>query len=469
MKKLISVLLCIAVTSVIFCSTVLADSDINVVVNGESIDFTGDQEPVIQNGRTLVPFRAVFEKMGAEVSWFDDIKLCEATYGSITVSIAIGDDKVMIGEGNVIETDVPAQIINGRTMVPLRVLSESIGAEVSWDGETKTVSVTTPEPVDEIPASLEYDMIEAVFGGGSVTVENSDIKNVRITYSYPKITTEYTTVDKMNDSIEESVKAFISGMAEYYAGKGEDADIEAGCHVAYNDSGLFSIEMYNGENVLYGKTFATVAGSELTSLDGVVQYSNDAVMDYGKERLAEITDEKGNIEFYVAEGGIVFYYDNTDNYEEGIASVLVTYDELDDHFMSDDGESFEYEKAMYSNNAAKDDGTVYITADIEYPVFKGSQDFIEGLNTQFYNSAKRAADSFVNSYKEDAENAYDTATEHLFEPPYNFYGGVEVTDNGDGTVTVKTSYYEVKYGEDEADTYDDTVTVDMNTGMAAME
>lgn len=459
MKKLVSVFLCLALTSGVFSSMVWADSDIKVVVNGESIDFTGDQEPVIQNGRTLVPFRAVFEKMGAEVSWFDDIKLCEATYGSITVSIAIGDDKVTIGEGNVIETDVPAQIINGRTMVPLRVLSESIGAEVSWDGETKTVTVTTPEPAGEIPASLEYDMTEETLEDGSVT----------IVYSYPKITTEYTTTDKMNDSIKESVKAFISGMAEYYAGKGEDADIEADCHVAYNDSGLFSIEIYNGENVLYGKTFATVAGSELTSLDGVVQYGNDAVMDYGKERLAEITDEKGNIEFYAADGGIVFYYDNTDNYEEGIASVLVTYDELDEHFMSDDGESFEYEKAMYSNNAAKDDGTVYITADIEYPVFKGSQDFIEGLNTQFYNSAKKAADSFVNSYKEEAENAYDTATEHLFEPPYNFYGGVEVTDNGDGTVTVKTSYYEVKYGEDEADTYDDTVTIDMSTGMAAME
>ena len=461
MKKLISVILCIAVTSVTFCSTVLADSDIKVVVNGENIDFTGDQEPVIQKGRTLVPFRAVFEKMGAEVNWFEDIKLCEATYGSITVSIAIGDDKVTIGEGNVIETYVPAQIINGRTMVPLRVLSESIGADVSWDGETKTVSVTTPEPAGEIPASLEYDMTEE-------TYEDED-GNVTIVYTYPKITTEYTTRDKMNTSIEESVKTFISQAAEYYISKSEDVNIEIGCHAAYNDSGLFSIEMYNGENVLYGKTFATVAGSELTSLDGVVQYGNDAVMDYGKERLAEITDANGNVEFYVAEGGIVFYYDKADNYEEGLASVLVTYDELDDHFMADDGESFEYEKAMYSNNAAKDDGTVYITADIEYPVFKGSQDFIESLNTQFYNSAKMAADSFVNSYKEDAENAYDTATEHLFEPPYNFYGGVEVTDNGDGTVTVKTSYYEVKYGEDEADTYDDTVTIDMSTGMAAME
>ena len=335
MKKLISVILCIAVTSVTFCSTVLADSDIKVVVNGENIDFTGDQEPVIQKGRTLVPFRAVFEKMGAEVNWFEDIKLCEATYGSITVSIAIGDDKVTIGEGNVIETDVPAQIINGRTMVPLRVLSESIGADVSWNGETKTVSVTTPEPAGEIPASLEYDMTEAVFGGGRVTRENSDIKNVGITYSYPKITTEYTTVDKMNDSIEESIKAFISGIAEYYMGKDEDVDIEVDCRVAYNDSGLFSIEMYNGENVLYGKTFATVAGSELTSLDGVVQYGNDAVMDYGKERLAGITDANGNIGFYVAEGGIVFYYDKADNYEEGLVSVLVTYDELDGYFMSD--------------------------------------------------------------------------------------------------------------------------------------
>ena len=457
MKKLISMLLCLAVTSVIFCSAVWADSGINVVVNGESIDFTGDQEPVIQNGRTLVPFRAVFEKMGADVKWFEDIKLCEATYGSITVGIAIGDDKVTIGEGNVIETDVPAQIINGRTMVPLRVLSESIGAEVSWDGETKTVSVTTSEPAGEIPASLEYDMIKETY--------EDDAGNITIAYNYPKITTKYTSTDKMNSSIEENIKTFISKVAEYYISKSEDVNVEIGCYVVYNNSGLFSIEMYNGENVLYGKTFATVAGSELTSLDGVVQYGNETVMDYGKERLAEITGDNGNIVFYVVEGGIVFYYDNTDNYEEGIASVLVTYVELDDHFMAEGVGSIEYEKEMYSNNGAKDDGTVYITADIEYPVFKGSQDFIESLNTQFYNSAKKAADSFVNSYKEDAENAYDTATEHLFEPPYNFYGIVEVTDNGNNTVTVTTSYYEVRYGQDEAVTYDDTVTVYMNTGV----
>lgn len=455
MKKLFSVFLCLAVSISMF-SRVWADSDINVVVNGEYIDFTGEQEPVIQNGRTLVPFRAVFEKMGAEVEWFEDIKLCEASYGAITVGIVIGENKMTIGEAE-INIDVPAQIINGRTMVPLRVLSEGIGAEVSWDGGTKTVSVNTAEPEYEIPASLEYDLIN----------ETYEKDNVKIAYSYPKVITSFTTTDKINKSIEESIENFIYHMAEHYTVKNEGIDIEIGSDIVYNNSGLFSIAMYDGSNVLYGKTFAVVSGSEIMSLEGIVQYGSDEVMDYGTRRLWEITEEemgKGTIGFYIADGGIVFYCNKMDNYEEGLASVFVTYDELDSYFMGN-GNSIEYEVESYINNSDKEDGTVYISAVVEYPVFKGSQDFIEGLNTQFANSAKKAADTFVNSYGEEAENAYDTATEHLFEPPYNFYGMTDVKDRGDGTVEVKTTYYEVRYGEKDTITFEENVIIDMSTGM----
>lgn len=426
MKKLISVFLYSAVTSVIFCSTVLADSNIKVVVNGENIDFTGDQEPVIQKGRTLVPFRAVFEKMGAEVSWFEDIKLCEATYGSITVSIAIGDDKVTIGEGNVIETDVPAQIINGRTMVPLRVLSESIGADVSWDDETKTVEVNTPAISEEIPQSLEYTMAEA---------ESNGIK-----YSYPVIESDFTTKDKLNSSIEESISNFVN--------KNVSEGSEIKTSVEYNDSGLLSVVIKEGDSVIYGRTFAVVSGDELTGLDGITEYSSDAIMAMGIDKLG------GEAEgYYVTSGGIVFYNEES--------TVEVKYSEMGNTGTTED----KYIKESYMAEKKKDDGTVYINALVEYPVFKGDEDFIESLNTQFYNSAKKAADSFVASFAEKSENIYDNAQVHLFEPPYNFYGGIEVSEDGEN-VTVKTTYYEVHYGED-ALTYGESVTVNMNTGEVA--
>lgn len=97
-----------------FGGAALADDSINVIINGEAIDFTGDQAPIIQNDRTLVPFRAVFEKMGAKVEWFEDIQLCEATYGDITVSLKIDNNVMHIGDGTTVAVDVPAQIINLR-------------------------------------------------------------------------------------------------------------------------------------------------------------------------------------------------------------------------------------------------------------------------------------------------------------------------------------------------------------------
>lgn len=112
---------------------------IKVLLNGKKIRF--DQPPIILNGRTLVPLRAIFEAMGATVEWDQKTKTVTASNGSITVVMKAGD-KTMTKNGTKITLDVPPQIINNRTLVPVRVVAESFGADVKWDGSTQTVIIT---------------------------------------------------------------------------------------------------------------------------------------------------------------------------------------------------------------------------------------------------------------------------------------------------------------------------------------
>lgn len=109
-----------------------------VVVNGETINFDG-QPPILRDGRTLVPVRGVFEKLGYSVEWDGATSTATLTNGADTITVTVGG--AILHNGAPKETDVPAQLIEGRTMVPLRVLSELMGAEVSWDGATSTATI----------------------------------------------------------------------------------------------------------------------------------------------------------------------------------------------------------------------------------------------------------------------------------------------------------------------------------------
>lgn len=111
---------------------------IKVLLNGTEIYF--DQEPVIKNGRTLVPMRAVFEAMGATVEWDGESQTIKAVKDGRTVIMIINHKAITI-DGVRLELDVEPQIINGRTLVPVRAVAESLDAEVTWDGVTKTVII----------------------------------------------------------------------------------------------------------------------------------------------------------------------------------------------------------------------------------------------------------------------------------------------------------------------------------------
>lgn len=103
-----------------------------VNVNGEEVEFT-DQEPIIKEDRTLVPFRDLFEKMGTKVEWDEKTKTVTADNG-INVQLTIGSDIAKV-DGKEVKMDVPAEIVNGRTMIPLRFVSENLGYTIDFNNE----------------------------------------------------------------------------------------------------------------------------------------------------------------------------------------------------------------------------------------------------------------------------------------------------------------------------------------------
>lgn len=96
--------------------------------------------PVIEDDRTLVPMRFLFEQMGADVEWNQETQTATATMNNTAVAFSINDTNAEVN-GTAATMDVPARLINDKTMVPLRFLSEEMGYTVTWDEATRTAVI----------------------------------------------------------------------------------------------------------------------------------------------------------------------------------------------------------------------------------------------------------------------------------------------------------------------------------------
>lgn len=113
--------------------------NIIVLYNNKALAF--DTPPVVEDGRTLVPMRFLFEQMGADVEWDGETQTATVTKQDDVISFSIDNTEAAVN--NQIKTmDVPARLINDKTMIPLRFLSEELGCKVEWDEASKTVTIT---------------------------------------------------------------------------------------------------------------------------------------------------------------------------------------------------------------------------------------------------------------------------------------------------------------------------------------
>ncbi len=170
-----------------------------VVVDGQMMGF--DQPPVVAGGRVLVPLRGVFEHLGATVLWNPATNVVTAQRGDTQVQLVIGGRQATVN-GRVVLLDVPATIVGGRTLVPLRFVSEAMGAQVDWDNATRVVTITSgstalpvqppapaPQPAPAAPSVVEGRLLR-LDGQRVLVEENGVIRTFMLTSD-----TAFTAVD----------------------------------------------------------------------------------------------------------------------------------------------------------------------------------------------------------------------------------------------------------------------------------
>ena len=139
-KKLLSLMLVFLFAFTTQVSALAEGLEVTVFVDNVQLEF--DVNPIIENGRTLVPMRYIFEALGAQVDWIDETQTAVATKGEIKIEITV-DSTEMKRNGEIITLDVPAKLLNDRTLVPVRAVSEGLGANVDWDEELFRVIITS--------------------------------------------------------------------------------------------------------------------------------------------------------------------------------------------------------------------------------------------------------------------------------------------------------------------------------------
>lgn len=167
---------------------VSAAATIRVTVDEKAVNFP-DQKPIMDNDRVLIPTRFVAQQLGGKVEYKKSSKTVTIQQGNKTIKLMINSAKVTAG-GKTVMLDVPAKIVRGRTMVPLRFVSEAMGASVDWNQARSLVSITTgnavPTPTAPAPSNgnFKFDMNYTTLAK-QLFVNNLKEENGKVSFALP--------------------------------------------------------------------------------------------------------------------------------------------------------------------------------------------------------------------------------------------------------------------------------------------
>ena len=327
------------------------EETVSVVVNGETVAFE-DQAPVIKNDRTLVPLRGVLEAMGVQVEWSAEDQSVTATRGTDAAYFTVGSTELMTADGTV-ELDVAPEIINDRTMIPLRAVAEAFGAEVAWDDATKTVTITD---------SVEITSVDDGVISSEVTAEDGTVLYT-VDVTYPVLNDSYTAEGKaaINEAIKASVEAAVSAESE---------NIAASANELYASS-------QTEENGFEFRPLSLTGRYEVTTLsDTVVSFYFDLSSDY---LGAHPTTVRTGYTYDAATGNKLTLADVTGlSAEDATAAVKTAYTELinaaPDNFLPEALENLD--EALSVDDFFIEDGAVVLFAQ-QYAVAPYAAGFVE--------------------------------------------------------------------------------------------
>ena len=282
MKKIIVLLL---VFVLILGSGVFAE-DIAVEVDGRKLDF--DVAPTIIDGRTILPARTIFESLGLEVKWDDVTRTVTGIGEGTELSIVIGQSVAYVN-GEPVNLDVPPKIIDDRSMVPVRFVAESTGADVDWDNSTRTVLIRSETNLKEDPFG---DNIYIEVDGGDLSGHRLPNVVVDIGYGdreYWAYTNEYGQLvrvvadeivlqDESTEDVLHSGRYFhdeakVPGTEHPELDEGHViADSLGGVSNAYNITPQNSTLNRHGDQAYMEKTIREAGGA--TNFEAIITYPN---------------------------------------------------------------------------------------------------------------------------------------------------------------------------------------------------
>jgi len=179
MKKILLLLISLMIT--LGMSTISYANEIKIKVNSQ---YLPDAQAVLMDGTTLLPVRSVGTAVGGTVDWKAETNTAYIIKGNNVVIISIGQKYISVN-GVKKSISVPAQIINGRTYVPLRALGEALNCYVNWIGETKTVDIVElANNPSEYKAWYEVDENGKLYLKTNIDSRNWDGYSMRIYKEY---------------------------------------------------------------------------------------------------------------------------------------------------------------------------------------------------------------------------------------------------------------------------------------------
>ena len=343
--------------ALMFCVPAFAHPPITVYVDGEKLNF--DQPPIIKEDRTLVPMRKIFEALDAQVFWDEPSQSVMAVKGTDVFLLHIGKAE-LYKNGKVVYTmSVPAQIVNDRTLVPLRAVSESLGCEVVWDGIDYVIDIYAEGDAPAKPpvqsgqdTPMKGGYASAVTAPDGTVVLNAELKCDEVTMGKAAA----INGDMANETYGQG-QAFLQAyskkaLAEYAADPDDFRPYYYMGHYGIMREGngyasfLAAVSCYDGgeESVKYfSHTYDLATGREVdlddlvsdpqedleylwrASFGALIEADPEAFYNNAMNKLEKNLD---HVDFYLTEDGIVFYLspDTIAPPETGVVSFEIEYD-----------------------------------------------------------------------------------------------------------------------------------------------
>ena len=209
--------------AVLSISTVTFAGNVSVQLNGEIINFTDSNgqrvDAQLINNRTMVPLRKIFELLGATVDWDDATQTAYATKGDTSIKLQIDNPIAEVTENGVtrkVTLDSKPVLVNWRTLVPLRFISESLGKQVAWDNANQTAIIIDYDYfLNKInqKAPMLYKLIAKDSSTSRITITRNyyDLSNS----AYNTTSNVYGTIFKNSDN-SQTIMVDLSGTSELF-------------------------------------------------------------------------------------------------------------------------------------------------------------------------------------------------------------------------------------------------------------